>query len=175
MTQLARLNNRIDHEKMVGEVLEILLLVIDHRLLDEPVRLSTDPTERFSFDPLTYGTRSAWRAPEGERAEYEFIVVMARVPDDTSGAPAAAQLVIEMHDDRLGELLLSTIEPAIVHMALVTSDDPDNPERQWADLEIIGVDIEGGDISFTLSRDPTAEYPFPARRKVRDRFPGMHA
>lgn len=172
---LVNLNARTDHNKMVGEVLEILLLVIEHRLFDEPIRLSTDPgNEPLTIEPLVYGVRSAWRAPEGERAEYIFIVINARVPDDTSGAPAAAQLAIEMHDDRLADLLLSTIEPATVHMAMVTSDNLDEPERQWFDLEIESVDIAGGDITFTLSRDPTAELPYGAFRKVRDRFPGMH-
>ncbi len=51
------LNARTAFDAATTAEVEIAQIMIEHPALDAPVRLSTDPTERISTDPLMYGTR----------------------------------------------------------------------------------------------------------------------
>ena len=47
-------NARSAHDAASTDEIEVVLIQIEHPQLAAPVRLSTDPTERISVDPLTY-------------------------------------------------------------------------------------------------------------------------
>lgn len=172
VTRLVPLNMRLADEAISLDALEILLIIIDHPLMDEPLRLASSWTVRLQNKPVTYGVRSTWRTGDGK--PFLFVLINAIVPDEVGDAPAAANLMIEVFDDETGPMLLSTTEPATVHMALVLASDPDTPEREWLDLELVGSEIADGDMTLDLSKEPRTDEPFPWRRFSRHGYPGQH-
>ncbi|TIY07279.1 MAG: hypothetical protein E5V16_21390, partial [Mesorhizobium sp.] len=55
------LNARLAIDQVATDELEVVLVMIEHPLLEEPVRLSSDNADRISVEPLMCGTRSTWR------------------------------------------------------------------------------------------------------------------
>lgn len=167
------LDMRLGDEHISLDRLEIVLVHIDHPLFDKPLRLASSWVgPRLRNKPPTYGVRSTWRNAEGE--PYLYILMSAVVPDEVGLAPAAASLMVEVFDDETGPALLSTTEPATVHMALILGADPNDVQREWSDLDLTGAPMQGGDISLDLSKEARVEEPFPVERFTKDRYPGQH-
>lgn len=114
-----------------SQEVEVVLLQITHPETEQVIRLSTDPTERISYQPLRYGTRSTWLGadPAKDDEAFFFILVSVLLPDDQETAPPAARLVIEGVDNELTEVLRSTLARANVSMAVVLASSPDVPNR----------------------------------------------
>ncbi len=152
---------------------EVALLVFEHADLAEPVRISTDPTERLSADPLMYGTRSDWMGADPATEPYLFVLASAEIPGDQEDAPAAATVVLENVDNDIAKVLRSVTDRATVHMAVVHSSTPDLIEAEFRDMRLISADGDAADITLTISREPIEDEGFPADRMTRDRFPGL--
>ena len=150
----------------------MVLIRISHPdLVDGPVRLSTDPTERISVDPLAYGTRSRWG---GETSEIHwFVIASALLPDDVDDAPATASVVLEAVDRDMAAVLRSTTARATVDMAVVLASSPDVVEAEWLGLDLVSAEGDAGEIKLSLSRDPITSEPWPARRQTRSAFSGL--
>lgn len=152
---------------------EVALLTIEHASLAAPVRLSTDPTERLSADPLMYGTRSSWMGADPVSDPYLFVLASAEVPGDQEDSPAAATIVLENVDNRISAQLRSVTSRATVHMAVVYSDSPDLIEAEWRDMRLISADGNAAEVTLMISREPIEEESCPCDRMTRDRFPGL--
>lgn len=152
---------------------EVALLTIEHASMAAPVRLSTDPTERLSVDPIMYGTRSDWMGADPENEPYLFVLASAEVPGDQEDTPAAASIVLENVDNRIAEQLRSVTSRATVHMATVYSHSPDLIDTEWRDMRLISADGDASEVTLTISREPIEEESFPCDRMTRDRFPGL--
>src|SRR5687767_5829272 len=87
----------------------IVLVTIEHAVLVEPIRLSSDPTQRLSTDPLIYGTVS-------NGLEYQFALMGVSLPDREHGVPPRAGLVFENVTADIAEQLRSTSVPATITM-----------------------------------------------------------
>lgn len=168
------LNARLALEEESSAEVEAVLLSIEHALLDAPIRLSTDNTERISDDPLVYGTRSSWRGANPVLDPYLWVVASAVLPGDSEDAPAQATIVLENLDTEMVALIRSFVDPATVALAVVMADSPSLIEAQWTGLQIVSADITGGEIVLTLSRDEIELEPFPSGRMSKHRFPGLH-
>lgn len=173
MSRRLSLNARMAGDAPASADIEVVLMRIDHPLLAAPIRLSTDPTERLSTDPLIYGTRSTWGGANPVSEPYLWILASAVLPGDED-APAQAQIVVENLDSAMVELLLSFTDPASVAMAVVMADAPDLVEEEWQGLLITAADIDAGEILLSVGRDEIELEPFPAGRMTRMRFPGLH-
>jgi len=165
------LNARAAQDAAASDEVEVLLVRITHPDLDEPIRLSSDPTERISVEPLAYGTRSAWG---GTVAVHWFVLASTVVPDDVDDAPAAATMILEAVDRDIASALRSTTARATVAMAVVLASSPDVVEAEWTDLQLVSAEGDAGEIRLSISRDPITSEPWPSRRMTRAAFPGLH-
>lgn len=175
MSRRVSLNARIGQEADATDEVDVVLMTITHPDLAQPLRLSTDPTERLSLDPLVYGTLSTWRAEGADRAAYQFVLLDATLPGDEADAPHQAQLVAELHDNDLALSLRQTTTPARVDIAVVLASSPDLIEAEWLDLRLTSADGDAGQVQLTITREPLASEPMPAGRMSRQRFPGLHS
>lgn len=166
------INARAAHDDETTDETEIVLIKITHPDLDEPVRLSTDPTERLSLEPLAYGTRSKWQTTD--KSPFMFVLLSVMVPDDKDDAPAAATLVLEAVDNRMVDILRSTTERATVDMAVVLASSPDLVEAEWFDMRLVSASGDASEITLQISKEAVTAEPWPAARMTKARFPGLH-
>ncbi|RWB61024.1 MAG: hypothetical protein EOQ42_20260 [Mesorhizobium sp.] len=166
------LNARFAIDQVATDELEVVLVIIDHPLLDTPVRLSSDNADRISVEPLMYGTRSTWRTEGG--SPFLFIMLDALVPDEEDDTPAQASLVMEILDSDIADMLTSTTVPATCHMAIVLASSPDNVEAEWIGLQMTDAPGDSGEVNLKFSMEPITEEPYPADRMTKERFPGLH-
>lgn len=176
MSRKISLNARRAHDAVGSKEVEVVLLHITHPETNQIVRLSTDPTDRISYSPPAYGTRSTWMDadPDDDDDAYLFILMSMLLPDDQEDSPPAAQLVIEAVDNRIADVLRSTLQRATVHIALVLASTPDLVEQEWRNFKLISAEGNSDSITLSISRDPVTAEPWPAGRMTRDRFPGLH-
>ncbi len=145
----------------------INLMVIRCNDLPAPVRLSSDPTERITTDPLTYGTRS-----NGEI--YNFILMAAVVPDDIPGTPPSAQIIIENVSADVAKQFRNAKSPVYVDMYIVFASAPDFVEQvSWLDLRLTNFTFGDENVSLNFSHEVLTSEPYPSQRMTRSRFPGL--
>lgn len=167
------LNARMAQDAVSTDRIDVVLFEIEHPLLADPIRLSTDNTERLSDDPLMYCTRSTWRGADPVTEPFLFILADALLPSDLDDAPAAGKIVLVSLDREIVGLLRSFTEPATIHMAVVSASAPDLVEAEWSGLDITDASWPD-EITLTFSREVIEREPFPAGRMSRARFPGLH-
>lgn len=165
-------NARLAHDAASSDEIEVMLVLIRHPSLAEPVRLSTDPTERLSTDPLTYGTRSRWQTTDG--APFLFALVSSTFPSDQEDRPASANLTFENVDNDIAKVLRSVTDRATVDIAVVLASSPDDIEAESRGLKLMVSEGDAGEVTLHFSRDPISAEPYPKDRMTRQRFPGLH-
>jgi hypothetical protein len=167
------LNMRTSHDAPTTSEIEVALFAIEHPDLAETLRLSTDPGERVSTEPLMYATRSSWDGASKLFDPYLFVLASAELPSDLEDAPAAATIVLENVDNDIATLLRSFTDPATIHMAIVLASDPDDIEVEFRDLKLIAVSGDAAEVSLSISRRPIEDETVPMDRFTKDRFPGL--
>jgi hypothetical protein len=145
---------------------EVALITIDHDDLDAPVRLSSDPTERLSSDPLRYGTTSNGN-------EFDFVLMQAVTPDDRKGTPPRVQLVMENVGFDVVEVAQSFTTPGTATIEMVLASAPDTVIQTFRELSIVRCSWDESSATFELSREPFVSEPFGARQ-TKNFFPGLH-
>lgn len=155
-----------------GEI-EVALMVFEHPSLDAPVRISTDPTERLSVEPLSYGTRSSWEGADPATDPYLFVLASAQLPSDLEDSPAAAQVVLENVTNEIITLFRAFTSRATVHMAVVLASSVDVIEAEFHGMKLLSVDFNASDITLSISRAPIEDEVVPMDRFTKDRFPGL--
>lgn len=170
----ASLNARLLATQTYSSEIEVVLFCFEHDALDAPIRISTDPTERLTSDPLTYGTRSTWSDADPVTEPYYYVVASAELPSDLEDAPSAASLVLENVSRDMVALLRSFTGRAKVHMAVVLASSPDVVEVEYRDLKLVSADGDAGEITLQISRAPIEEESVPMDRFTKDRFPGLY-
>ena len=153
---------------------EIALFVFEHPTLDAPLRLSTDPTERISSDPLAYGTRSTWDGADKSTDPYLFVLMSAEVPGDQEDTPAAPVIVLENVDNDIAALLRSFTDMATVHMAVVLASSPDFVEVEYRGMKLLSADGNAEEVRLSIGHRPIEDEGVPMDRFTKDRFPGMY-
>lgn len=149
------------------EEIAVALVTITHPDLDEPVLLSSDPTERLSSDPLIYGTVS-----RGQR--YPFVLVSVVIPDERKGSPPSSQIVLENVASDMVALIRSISTPGQVKIEVVRASEPDQVERTFDGLDIVKASYSAENVTLDVSRELFANEPWPSQRMTRQRFPGLH-
>lgn len=159
---------------MAASEIGCALILVEHPDLAAPIRLSTDNTERFSTDPLYYGTRSSWRGANPVTEPFQWVIAAAVLPGDADDAPASAQIVLKNLSSEMASLLRSFTDPASISTAVVLADTPDLIEAEWSGLQLGSADINAGEITLQISRDEVELEMFPPGRMTRMNFPGLH-
>lgn len=149
-----------------SEIVPVVLLKITHADLDEPVFLSTDPTERFSYDPPAYGTTHA-----GDR--YLFILASVTIPDDLKGEVPKSQIVIDNVDSDIVAVLRSFSTYANVDLKVVLSATPEVVEKRYSGMQIVKASYDIDRVTIDVSRTLIEDMPFPSARMTRNRFSGL--
>ncbi|MGY5789048.1 DUF1833 family protein len=144
----------------------VCLLTVTHDDLDQPVYLSSDPTERLSDVPLVYGTVSRGN-------EHLFLPFEFTLPDDKSDSPPRIQLSMDNTDRSLVALLRSFATPASVLVELVLASDLDAVEIQMPALQLSDVTLGEGRVAATLVADSLINEPHPAHLFTPGSFPGL--
>ncbi len=171
--RLISLNARAAHDGRGSAEIEVVLVKIEHPDIPGGVlRLSSDPTERFSLEPLLWGTRSTWLTDDN--SPFLFVMMEALVPDEKDDAPAQASLVLQLLDSEVGEILTSTTVQATASMAVVLASSPGNVEAEFLELRMTDSDIDSGQAVLRFSMEPLYEEPCPADRMTKERFPWLH-
>lgn len=148
-----------------GEV-PIFLLTIMHPKINPPIYLTTDPTERFSTDPLKYRTMS-------RGVEYLYAGIDVTIPDEEDGAPPASKLTIENVTRRLVPLARSINDPASVKIEAVLASDLDVVEMTWPSLDMTNLTYDASVLQFDLTMDALVTEPYPSGTFSPAYFPGL--
>lgn len=167
MPRSVSLNARTSFQAGHTDEVPVVLVIVRHPSLAEPARLSSDPTIRFSADPLTYGTRH-----QGE--DYGFILLSAILPDDQDRSPPKTTLAFENVHADMAAVLRSFTEPAEIEMRVVLASTPDQIEARYTRLRAVRGSYDASQVSLDISREPFTSEPMPADRMTPDRFPGLH-
>lgn len=137
-----------------GEVV-IFLLTITHDELEAPIRLTTDPTERTSSEPLIYRTTS-----RGE--EYLYAGVDITLPDEQDKAPPASKLTIANVTRELIPLARSVSTPPSVKIEAVLASAPDVVEMVWPAMDMSNLTYDAAFLQFDLTMDALVTEPYPS-------------
>lgn len=172
--RLVSVNARRAHDDPITDEVHVALFQFEHPDLDAPVRLSTDPGERISTDPLRYGTRSRWNGADPATEPYWFVLVSAEIPGDMEDAPASATLILENVSNDIAATLRSFTTRPTVHMAVVLAASPDIVEQEYRGMVVPGAEGDAGQVVISISRDPIEQEQVPMDRMTKDRFPGLH-
>lgn len=153
------------------DTIPILLLTINHSSFDEPIRVSSDNTQRVietDYEVL-YGTVSRGN-------NYLFYPFSLKLPtDEEDGAPKTSLTV-----DNVSRWLTEAVENidprdiVSITMEIVLSTSPDTVEIEYTDFELKNVSYNMFEITGEISMDALFGEPIPQHRMTPAYFPGVH-
>uniref|UniRef100_UPI003D6BBD61 hypothetical protein n=1 Tax=Pelagimonas sp. TaxID=2073170 RepID=UPI003D6BBD61 len=159
------------HSSDVG----VVLMQFEHPEDGSVLRVSSDPTERLSVDPLLYGTRSTWLGANPVTEPFLFLTLGVEWPGDQEEAGFEARLILSNFDSQTVQTLRSFTRPAVADLAHVMASTPDLVEVEARDLMLVASDIDADRIELTLSRRVIEDEAFPSHRMTKQRVPGLFA
>jgi hypothetical protein len=161
------LTARLAFNAAATDELMVALVTISHEDWEEPVRLSSDPTQRLSLDPLRYGTVS-------NGVEYDFVLMQLIMPDDQEDSPRSAALSFENVDADMAAVIRSVKTPAVVDILMVLASAPDAVEGEFRGFKGVRGTFDINQVGLDISLDPITGEPWPAHRMTQGRFPGLY-
>lgn len=166
MTRRISLNFRAALTGRASEAIPVVLLTIDHPLLAEPQRLSTDNTERLSDEPRLYCTRSRGDV-------YTFAPIDVILPGDSADRAPAAELGVPLVDESLLQALRSTVAPGTCRIELVDAAAPDIVEMSWGVFDIAAASFDTAEARVKLTHEHFENEPWPAGSFYPNWFGGL--
>jgi len=150
-----------------GTVL-VLLLTLSHPSWAEPVRLSTDPTNRITetTTDVIYGTLS-----RGEH--YYFLPLQITLPSQTEEGPLRMRVVLDNVSRDLVAELRSLSSPPSVDVDLVSTTNANEVLASWPQFLLVNVDYSAETISGELVLETLFHEPFPAGTFTPSEFVGL--
>lgn len=144
----------------------VFLITIEHPTLSTPMRISSDNTERFSVDPLMYGTTS-----RGE--EYYFLPISVTPPDEGDDRAPAIRIQMDNVARTLVPLLRSVSTPPVFTIEMVFASDPDTVEASWPEFDLSNAEYNSETVMLDLVIDAMQNEPYPAGRFNPEGFGGL--
>lgn len=148
----------------------ISLITIEHEELTEPIKISSDPTQRLVdlTTPLdvVYGTVS-----RGET--FIFYPVRLRLPNDTEDGVGDISIEIDNVHRQFTETIRSITSPPTFKVEIVIDNALDVVEAQWPDFELVDVKYDATLITGTLKLETYEKEPFPSGMFTPTYFPGL--
>jgi hypothetical protein len=157
-------NVRKEFQSGHSGIVAIDLITIEHDALDEPIRLSSDPTEVISLDPLRYGTRSRGNI-------YWFVILSSPIPDERDNTPIRTTLTIANINPDVVSAARSVTTPATVMFETVLSTDTDTVVDRISGMHIMEAGLSDDRLTLQLSREMILRRMFPFHRIVKQWFP----
>lgn len=147
----------------------IYLVTVTHPAMMEPLRFSSDATERLEpsgVNQPVYGTIS-----RGD--EYYFLPFTLILPQDQDRSAPIARLRMANISRDLIPILRSVDSPAQFLIEVVLSDDPDTVEIALPTLDLMDADYDAEEISLDLTIEVLANEPYPAESFDPSGFPAL--
>ena len=152
-----------------GRVL-IALMTITHEDLAEPIRISSDPTQRieeYTTDAdVVYGTVSRGNT-------FLFLPVRIKLPDETEAGPGDITLEIDNIHRQYVETIRSISSPPTVTTELIMDNTLDTVEAQWPEFLLTDITYDAMTITGTLRLETLEREPFPCGQFTPSGFPGI--
>lgn len=144
----------------------VALLTISHPLYLQPLRISSDPTQRITDVPLTYATISRGNT-------YTFVPMTLVLPDDIDERAPTARLIVDNISRELITAIRSFTSPPKCSMELVLSDSPNVVEVAYPEFDIKNTQYNPNSITFELAIESLTDEPLPAGSFNPSGFPGL--
>jgi len=146
----------------------IALITLTHESLSEPIRISTDPTERLSTPILdvVYGTVSRGN-------QYVFLPLKIQIPSDTDEGPGNMTIELDNVHRAYTEAIRSIFTPISVLVELVLDNAVDTVELQWPEFLVTNITYDATLIKATLALETLEREPFPSGIFGPAHFPGL--
>lgn len=167
MARILSLAARLAYQAGQTDEVFVALIEIEHASLVEPIRLSSDPTTVFSYEPLRFGT-----VHQGHN--YDWVLPSLVLPDDEEDEPPKTRLSIENVSNHIVELVCSIADPLEITLKLVMASTPDHVEFRFMKLRSTRAPYDASTVSLEFSGVPILETAFPYHRMTKTRFPGLH-
>lgn len=145
----------------------VVLVTLDSDELEEPIRLSSDPTTALiELGDDIYGTVS-----NGD--SFVFVPFDIYLPRDDKSGTVSAKMSIENIDRRIIETARSVTKPVSAKIQCILASDPDNIEIQFDNFQLSNLKYD----VMTVEGDLTLNYwglePFPSHCFTPANFPGL--
>lgn len=145
----------------------VVLVTLDSEELTEPIRICSDPKEKFDdLGDEIYGISS-----NGDR--YIFIPFDIWLPRDDRTGTVSAKLSIENLDRRIIETARSVTRPVSVRMQCVLASDPDTIELDFDNFQLSNVKYDVMSVDGDLTLNYWGLEPFPSNTFTPANFPGL--
>ena len=150
----------------------ICLITVDHADLADPIRISTDPTQRLTGAGYTddteviYGTVS-----RGDT--FVFLPVRLRISDDSDEGPGDIALEVDNVHRTYTETIRSIMTPPTVLVEMVMDNALDTVDGQWPEFILKNVKYDASVISGTVKWETQEDEPFPCGSFTPAQFPGL--
>lgn len=146
----------------------IALVTITHSDLASPIRLSPDPTERISDDPLAYRTLS-------RGLSFDFLPMGISLPKQQPDAPPTARLVVDNIDFAMVRAIeeLDSDEFPKIGFEIVHSSDLDDVIEPHPNFLATSWSHDNASIEFALGFDGGVRGRYPFDTYSRAAFPGL--
>ena len=138
------------------DVVWLVLATISHDSLSEDIRIVND------LEDITSNGNLYLACP--------FEITL---PNDTDLGPPVAQVQIDDVSLELKKSLRELATPPAFHIAVVSSDDPDTIEAEYAGLTLQGVKASEGVVRGTIGLDDLRLEAFPAHNFSPTYFQGL--
>ena len=147
-----------------AEEFPVILLTISRG--EDVIRLSSDPTERISEDPIAYGTVSRDHT-------FIFFPFEITLPQDQAETVPRMTVRVENVSAEIGWWLRESTEKPLVTVEILASGDLENPIAVFPDFELSG--FRGGTMTVeaTMILSSLENEPFPAGTFNPTHFPGL--
>lgn len=152
-----------------GRVL-ICLIAIDHDDLSEPIRISTDPTQRLEeyttdYD-VVYGTIS-------REETFLFFPVRIGLPNETENGPGEMTLELDNVHRTYVETIRTISSPLRITVEMVMDNTLDVVEAVWPEFLLTNISYDAMLITGTLKLETLVREPFPCGTFTPVGFPGI--
>ena len=148
----------------------ICLITVNHSTLTEPIRISTDPTERiaeYTTDTeVVYGTYSRGNT-------FLFLPVRLKLPDDQDEGPGDMTLELDNVHGTYVETIRSITSPPTVSVEMVMSNALDTVDAQWPLFKLTNVSYDASTITGTVKFPTLDTEPEPSGTFTPGAFPGL--
>jgi hypothetical protein len=141
------------------------LITISNDEMDEPVRISTDPTQLLP-EAAVYGTVS-----NGE--EFLFLPVDVWLPSENDRGVVTAKVTIENVSRQVISLFRTVSKAVDFKIQTVLSGDTDFVEIEYDNFKLSNITYDTMSVTGDLSLDYWGLEPFPSKRFTPSNFPGL--
>lgn len=147
---------------------EIILLTVHHPGLDEPIRVSTDATQRIreTAEDIVYGTIS-----NGD--EYVFVGIDIALPSQSEDSPPETRITIDNIDPAIVEALRSISGSPEVDIAVVMYSSPDEIQVYYPSFTMPVATFDEMTVTGALTLDMMMNEPAPGDVMGPKYFPGQ--